>query len=121
MDKQEITSEKVNKIIGAKVRNLRINQKINQEELAVILGIDRVSISNVERGTHGMPTHRIIYLCMHFGITPNDIMPTKEELDGSAFIPNLKNKRTVDKLLEKIKISEARIEKLKNSINEQTK
>ena len=54
--------------LGKKVKNLRVKNNITQQELASVLDVSRVQISNVESGRRGLNLERLNILCKYFKI-----------------------------------------------------
>jgi len=51
--------------IGNKVKTLRKEQKMTQEELAVLAGISRVTLGKIERGVFGSVSVRTLDLILN--------------------------------------------------------
>ncbi len=48
---------------------------MNQEKLAELTGISRASISNIEKGRHGLTLKNLEKLCEIFGCSSADLLP----------------------------------------------
>jgi len=61
------------------VRPLRNKMKLNQEEIANIIGVKRTFITNVESSKHPAKynLNHINLLADHFGISPREFLPIK--------------------------------------------
>jgi putative transcriptional regulator len=68
-------SKKVMAVIGYNVKLLRKGKDLNQQELADLLGITRVSVSNIEKGRHMLTIDNAIKICKYFNVTYLDIFP----------------------------------------------
>lgn len=66
---------KLNQYIGAKVRALREAKGWTQEILGELLEMDRVSVTNMESGRHGLSPIKIFTACTVLHCTPNDLFP----------------------------------------------
>ena len=54
--------------IGTRLRESRKRQHITQEALAVSLGYDRTSITNIEAGTQHAPLHTLLIIWEALGV-----------------------------------------------------
>lgn len=54
--------------LGKKIKKLRTKKRITQYELANILDVSRVQISNIENGRRGMNLKKLKVLCKYFKI-----------------------------------------------------
>lgn len=106
----------INSLIGLKFRNLRYKFKLTQQQVTDGIGIDRVSVVNIESGRHGLSTLKLIVACVFFRCMPNDLIPNIDELSGEQSIPNLKTTRSKEVTLAKIAAAELKIKKRKESL-----
>lgn len=68
------------KDIGSKLKQLRTGVGIKQAELAVAVGLERTSITNIESGKQ-MVTIPVLYrICHVLGIAVSDILPSLDEV-----------------------------------------
>ena len=70
-----MNSEKIKKYVGAKIRQMRIDAGLDQEDISKLLKLHRVSILNIEQGRHGLKYESLLKLCELFNCTYNDILP----------------------------------------------
>lgn len=70
-----MNNSQIKKYIGAKLKSLRENAGLNQESVASLLKLSRVSVVNSENGKHGLKYASILRLCELYGCTTNDIFP----------------------------------------------
>ncbi len=68
-------------LIGEKIKNLRIANNLNQEELSKKVGIGRTSISNIELGRHQAPLHLIYRICKELRADIHSVVPTLSEIN----------------------------------------
>lgn len=68
-----------NIVIGYRVLRLRKMYKLNQTELAYILGLKRPSITNIERGRQRLSLEAMLKLCRFFQIAPNDFLSWEDK------------------------------------------
>lgn len=61
---------------GARIRSARRRVGINQEELGRRVGLNRSSISNVEKGRQRVPAHMIMEFATALDIPPAELLPT---------------------------------------------
>lgn len=61
-------------LLGAHVKELRIEQELTQGQLALIVGLDRSYISRVERGRCNVTLDAIMLLAHGLGVTPSDLL-----------------------------------------------
>lgn len=72
-------SELLNKITGEKLRSLRIEKGLTQNDLAKIMGISRTSITNIEIGFVGLTFVNTLIASRFFNVSPQYFYPTDEE------------------------------------------
>lgn len=58
---------------GGRVRALRLQKSLSQEELAQLAGIDRTYIGGVERGERNLSIINVKRIADALGITPKDL------------------------------------------------
>ena len=71
------------KTIGAKVRDLRENAaggRKTQADLAALVGLERTSITNIEKGTQKVPLHVLYRICNAFEVPLTEVLPTIEQV-----------------------------------------
>ena len=71
------TSEenRINKIVGLNIRNLRIKHKWTQTQLAEKLGITFQQIGKYERGHNGLNAIRLLQISKQFDVPYHVILP----------------------------------------------
>ena len=82
------TSEenRVNKIVGLNIRDLRKERKWTQTQLAEKLGITFQQIGKYERGHNGLNAIRLLEISKQFDVPYHVILPEDRELGtGSEF------------------------------------
>lgn len=65
---------------GQNVRKARRKQRISQENLALIAGIDRSYMSRIERGIVSITLQKAYMIAQALGCELNDLLPTMEQL-----------------------------------------
>lgn len=64
--------------IGKRIREIRESQsdKLTQAKLGEFVGLERSSISNIEKGIQRMPMHVFFGLCASLHVDPSDVLPS---------------------------------------------
>lgn len=63
-----------NKIYGKVIHDLRIKNKLTQEQVAQMTGFDTKYISQIENGRYMGTIKTMLKFCKAFKVTPNDIL-----------------------------------------------
>jgi transcriptional regulator with XRE-family HTH domain len=66
--------EQTLKLFGLRVKKIRQNLKLSQEDLAAIADLDRTYISGIERGKRNISLINIVKLSSSLNITPSELM-----------------------------------------------
>ena len=75
--------------VGQKIRQLREAQtggraRLTQAELAEMVGLERTSITNIERGNQKVPLHVLYRICEALRAPISDVMPRIAEVQADA-------------------------------------
>lgn len=70
-----ISQERLYEYIGLQIRNHRDKRSFTQQDLADRIGLERTSITNIERGKQKLPLHVLFGICEALDVTPNDVLP----------------------------------------------
>lgn len=75
---------KVREAVRANIRRLRekhpkTEKKVTQAELAEAVGIERATLTNIEKGNQRAPIHIIYRLCEYFAVPLTEILPPVEQ------------------------------------------
>lgn len=70
-----ISQDRLYEYIGQQIRNHRDKRSITQQDLADRVGLERTSITNIERGKQKLPLHVLFGICEVLDVTPNDLLP----------------------------------------------
>ena len=70
----------IDKMIGDRIRKLRTKEGISQEDLAGLLGIERVSLSQIENGKRRITAEEIIKISNLFNIDADTLLNLKKPL-----------------------------------------
>ena len=68
-------------LIGKKIKDIRKDKKISQEELAFRAEINTTYLSDVERGKRNIATLNLIKIAYALNIEVGDLFPTLQELN----------------------------------------
>lgn len=66
------------KDIAQRVKKLREEAKLSQDEMARLLGIKRSAYSKIERGINNILTEHVIKIARHFSVTTDWLLTGKE-------------------------------------------
>lgn len=78
----------LNKYIGERIRKIRKNQKLTQDNISQEINISRKEIINIEKGKRGLSFETLIKICNVLNCTPNDLF--------NKYINRIKNtKKTI--------------------------
>jgi transcriptional regulator with XRE-family HTH domain len=77
--KGNVMEEELLKSFGKHVKNIRLSQKVSQEELALQADLDRTYISGIERGLRNVSLINIVKLANALKISLSEIV----DFDGS--------------------------------------
>lgn len=64
--------------LGKRIRELRVERELSQEELAFMVGVHQTKISHIEIGYHELKFPLAIRLAKALGVTVNDLVPDAE-------------------------------------------
>jgi transcriptional regulator with XRE-family HTH domain len=79
-----IDDERLYALIGERIRNLREQatpKRMTQAELAASVGLERTSITNIERGSQKVPLHVLYRICIALGATLVELLPSMAEVE----------------------------------------
>lgn len=94
--------------IGTTIKDRRQQLGVTQQQLAILLGISRASLANIETGRQRMLVHQLYRLADKLDLQLQDLLPKPEEvkelevLDGILFSENLtlEERRQITRLLQ---------------------
>lgn len=78
----ENQEEQIKKALGDRLRELRHQQELSQEALALACGLDRTYIGGVERGERNISLINIYKVAAALQISPGDLLPRIPEERG---------------------------------------
>ena len=73
------------KLVGVRIKQMRLSQTLTQEALAEMSGISPQHVSHIENGSTKLSLPCLVNICNAMGITPNDIL--LDSVDNS--VPNM--------------------------------
>jgi len=75
-----ISQDRLYSIIGEQLRSHREQQDLTQAQLAEKVGLERTSITNIEKGKQKLPLHVLFGICDTLGVSAADVLPRVEEI-----------------------------------------
>lgn len=69
--------------IGKRVRKIRLQKGISQEQFGELIGIKKAAVSKIENGDNSLSRSNLIYICKQFNINEEWLLYGK----GEMFIP----------------------------------
>lgn len=97
-------------MIGKRIKSLRTERNLSQEDLSLHLNLSRASISNIELGRHQIPLILLYELSLFFKIGIYDLIPTNEEVQSNF----ISNDPELSKILDKQNLGLSQKENLEN-------
>ncbi|MFA6924478.1 MAG: helix-turn-helix transcriptional regulator [Bacteroidales bacterium] len=70
------------KELGKKIRQLRTNKNLSQENVANDLGISVTAFSKIERGETNIPFKRLVQISEYFGLKVKDFFQLNEKKEN---------------------------------------
>jgi transcriptional regulator with XRE-family HTH domain len=64
-----MANEEILRVFGKRIRQLRQERKLSQEDLGFDVGLDRTYVSDIERGTRNIGLKNVYALAKTLGIT----------------------------------------------------
>lgn len=82
------------KTMGQNIRELRLakqgsNGALTQAELAKAVGLERTSITNLEKGSQKVPLHVLYAVCRALNVDVADVLPPLSEVTRRESTPQL--------------------------------
>jgi transcriptional regulator with XRE-family HTH domain len=66
--------------LGKRVRLVRVDREVSQEQLAQATGMSRNFVSSIERGAHGVDIVRVVRLAVALDVGLPDLLPDLSEI-----------------------------------------
>lgn len=73
-----ISQDQLYSFIGEQLKNHRETQDRKQQDVADAIGLERTSITNIERGKQKLPIHVLFNICEVLGVSPTEVLPRME-------------------------------------------
>lgn len=70
-----ISQDQLYSFIGEQLKNHRETQMRKQQDVAEAVGLERTSITNIERGKQKLPIHVLFNICEVLGVNPSEVLP----------------------------------------------
>ena len=103
--------------IGKRINEIRLQKKVNQEEIANVLGISRQRFARIENGQSDISYAMLVKVADFFAVPVSDITSADEEVDIQIYFRDLESsdnvKDSVGKIVDILKTFHAH-EKLYN-------
>jgi transcriptional regulator with XRE-family HTH domain len=74
-----MNEEKILLLFGTHIKNLRLQNDISQEQLALLSELDRTYISGIERGKRNISLLNILKLASSLNVSPAQLLTFKKE------------------------------------------
>lgn len=72
------------RLFGDRVRELRENRNVTQEELGRRVQLSRASITNIEKGRQRVLLHQLVEIADALNAKPSELMPASQSLAEPA-------------------------------------
>lgn len=72
--------DRIYRVFGSRLRELREEKDVTQEELARRVDLSRTSITNIEKGRQRVMLHQMVELAEALGAEPLTLLPASETL-----------------------------------------
>lgn len=86
-----MVDKKLNKMMGKRIKNLRLSQNISQTSVAKYLGVNQSTIAKIESGDRSLNLNSLIKLCTLFGCSKEYITCRSNEYVPLNFAFRSKN------------------------------
>ena len=75
-----IDEQNLFRTVGERIRDHRKRSKLTQARLAELLGLERTSITNIEKGLQKPPLGVLYQLCAYLNLSPAELLPPLTEV-----------------------------------------
>src|SRR5438093_13360933 len=89
-----MTDDALYREVGIRLRQLRESVGMTQADVAIRVGLERTSVTNIEAGKQKTPLHIIYRVASTLGVDLSKLLPTIEELRKSLGGETVKVGRT---------------------------
>jgi len=99
------------KNLGAKIRNLRDQKGLSQEKLAGLLGISRISLSQIENGDRKISAEEISDLSKIFNVSTDELLDSKQDI--KVILEKAKSEKLKPETAIRISVPQQKLDKFK--------
>jgi DNA-binding XRE family transcriptional regulator len=68
--------------LGENIRKCRTQRKLSQDELAKLVGLNRTSMTNIEKGRQHPPLHTLCEIIEHLKVDISELLPRPMEMQN---------------------------------------
>jgi transcriptional regulator with XRE-family HTH domain len=88
------------KKLGEAIKAARVNSKVKQESLSDHLGLNRISVVNIEKGKQKVQLHTLIEIASFLNVRMEDLVPPLDYLKSNTV--DSKTAKSIQKELEQV-------------------
>jgi transcriptional regulator with XRE-family HTH domain len=81
--------DRIYRVFGARLRELREEKSVTQEELARRVDLSRTSITNIEKGRQRVMLHQMVDLARALEAEPQTLLPASDSLTSPPLRPDV--------------------------------
>jgi DNA-binding XRE family transcriptional regulator len=81
--------------VGEKLKQGREGAGLTQTQMAEAIGLQRTSVTQIEKGVQGAPLHVLYEMCSVLGLEIRDLLPSCQEAAQLTLLPVKVNERTL--------------------------
>lgn len=82
--------DRIYRVFGARLRELREEKSVTQDELARRVDLSRTSITNIEKGRQRVMLHQMVNLARALEADPQTLLPGTDSLASPPLRPDVK-------------------------------
>jgi transcriptional regulator with XRE-family HTH domain len=82
--------DRIYRVFGARLRELREEKSVTQDELARRVDLSRTSITNIEKGRQRVMLHQMVDLARALEADPQTLLPAADSLASPPLRPDVK-------------------------------
>ncbi len=82
--------DRIYRVFGARLRELREEKSVTQDELARRVDLSRTSITNIEKGRQRVMLHQMVDLARALEADPQTLLPATDSLASPPLRPDVK-------------------------------
>lgn len=75
--------------LGENIRKCRVQRKLSQDELAKLVGLNRTSMTNIEKGRQHPPLHTLCEIVEHLKVDISELLPRLAAIQDSFDLKEL--------------------------------